>query len=128
MSSEEVDLATVRARTLALYDSVAVLMLVGIAVLIVYAIHLGSLASPGAQESFGLAIALMSLMGAILFHVTDRTYRSWPLGRRFSPTPPGPVTLQAEVRFVKVVVLVRRRGGDRLPPREPDRMTREHGP
>lgn len=106
MSSEEADLAAVRERTLALYDAVTVLMLLGIAILIAYSIRLGSLASPGAQESFGLAIALMALMGAVLFHVVDRTYRSWPLGRKFSPTPPGPVTLAAQVRFVKVVVLV----------------------
>ena len=56
--------AAVRERTLALYDAVTVLMLLGIAILIAYSIRLGSLASPGAQESFGLAIALMALMGA----------------------------------------------------------------
>ena len=106
MSSAEDGLAEIRRRTLALYDTVTALMLVGIAVLIVYAIHIGSLASPGAQESFGLAIALMALMGAVLFHVVDRTYRVWPFGRRFAPTPPGPVTLAAQVRFVKVVVVV----------------------
>ncbi|MGP8074332.1 MAG: hypothetical protein ACLQD9_07915 [Thermoplasmata archaeon] len=106
MSSPDDDLALVRRRTLELYDTVTLLMLLGIAIMIAYAIHIGPLTSPGAQQSFGLAIALMALMGAVLFHVVDRTYRSWPLGRKFSPTPPGPVTLQSEVRFVKVLIFV----------------------
>jgi hypothetical protein len=104
LSSAEADLRAIRQRTLNLYDAVTLLMLLGIAIMIAYAIHLGPLASPGAQESFGFAIALMALMGALLFHVVDRTYRTWPLGRRFSPTPPGPVTLQSQVRFVKALV------------------------
>lgn len=93
-------------RVLDLYAATTVLMLLGIGVLVVYVIRLGPLTSPGAEQSFGYAIALMSLMGAALFHVADRTYRSWPLGRRFRPSVPGPVTLDAQVRFVKVVVFV----------------------
>jgi hypothetical protein len=106
LSSPSPDLEALRRRTMDVYNAVTVLMLLGIAVLIYYSIQLGSLASPGAQQSFGLAIALMALMGAVLFHVVDRTYRSWPLGRRFRPADPGPVSLGTQVRFVKVVVVV----------------------
>lgn len=104
--SPEVDLARVRARVLDLYTAVTVLMLLGIAVLIGYVVHLGTLTPPGVQESFGLALALMFLMAAMVAHVVDRTYRVWPLGRRFRPTAPGAVTPEAEVRFVKLLVLV----------------------
>jgi len=106
LSSDGPGLKALQNRALDVYAATTVLMLFGIAVLIVYAIRLGSLVSPGAQQSFGFAVALMALMGAVLFHVVDRTYRSWPLGRRFRPTPPGPVTEDAQVRFVKVVVIV----------------------
>ncbi len=81
-------------------------MLLGIAVLAVYVIRLGPLTDPGAQESFGLAIALMSMMGALIAHLTDRTYRVWPLGRKFAPKNPGPVAAEAQVRFLKVIVIV----------------------
>lgn len=107
MSSPGPDLDALRNRLLDLYLAVTLLMLVGIAVLVAYVIPLGpSLAAPGPQQSFGYAVALMSLMGAVLFHVIDRTYRSWPLGRHFRPSPPGPVTEAAQVRFVQVAVLV----------------------
>lgn len=89
-----------------LYAATYLLMLLGIVVLVVYILRIGPLTSPGAEESFGLAIALMSLMGAVLFHLADRTYRSWPLGRKFAPTPPGPVTTAAQARFLKVLVVV----------------------
>ena len=81
-------------------------MLFGIAVLIVYAIELGPLTSPGAQESFGLALSLMFLMGAVLFHVVDRTYRVWPLGRRVEPPAPGPVTNADVARVLRIVVVI----------------------
>jgi len=100
------DLRAARERVLDLYTAVTVLMLLGIAVLIVYAVRLGSLTGPGVQESFGIAVALMFLMAALIVHVVDRTYRSWPLGRRFRPTPPGPVTEAAQARFLKILVLV----------------------
>lgn len=106
LSSAELDRGRAVRRVLDLYAAVTVLMLLGIAVLVGYAIRLGPLTSPGAQESFGFAIALMALMGAVVFHVADRTYRSWPLGRRFRPTSPGPVTADAQVRFLKVLVIV----------------------
>ncbi|MGP8078645.1 MAG: hypothetical protein ACLQD8_07970 [Thermoplasmata archaeon] len=100
------DMAALRDRTLTLYTAVVAMMLLGIAVLAVYSIRLGPLTSPGAQTSFGYAIGLMSLMAAAIFHVVDRTYRAWPLGRRFVPTPPGPVSAQAQIRFLQVLILV----------------------
>lgn len=104
--SSDAEFRRVRARVLDLYAAIELLLLLGIVVLIAYAIHLGPLTSPGAQESFGLAVSLMFLMGALVLHLVDRTYRVWPLGRRFEPTPPGPVTSDAQVRFLKVLVLV----------------------
>lgn len=100
------NLAEIRRRTLNLYDGVTLLMLFGIALLVVYSIELGPLTSPGAQESFGLALSLMFLMGAVLFHVVDRTYRVWPLGRRFVPSYPGPVTDLAVARVLRIVIVV----------------------
>jgi len=102
----EAELRELRRRVVNLYDGVTFLMLVGIAVLIVYSIELGSLASPGAQQSFGYAVALMFLMSAVIVHLVDRTYRVWPLGRRFRPTPPGPVTPHAQARFLAILVFV----------------------
>jgi len=98
--------AAFQRRTLDLYGGVTLLMLLGIAVLVAYAIRLGPLTSPGAERSFGLAVALMAIMGAVIFHLADRTYRAWPLGRRFRPTPPEPVTLESWVRFLRVVIVV----------------------
>ncbi len=102
----EVDLRRIRARVLDLYAAVQALLLIGIAVLVVYSIRLGTLTGPGVQESFGISLALMFVMAAIVVHITDRTYRVWPLGRRFTPTSPGPVTSEAQVRFLKVLVIV----------------------
>lgn len=99
-------LLQLRRRILDLYDAVTVLMLLGILVLIVYSIRLGPLTTPGAEQSFGYALALMFLMSAVIVHLVDRTYRVWPLGRRLAPTPPGPVTVDAEVRFLKIVIVV----------------------
>ncbi|MGB6500888.1 MAG: hypothetical protein WBG19_05775 [Thermoplasmata archaeon] len=100
------ELHRLQERVLTLYATITVLMLLGIAVLAVYSLRVGALTSPGAQSSFGYALALMLLMGAVLFHVVDRTYRAWPLGRRITPTPPGPVTPQAQVQFLQVLVFV----------------------
>ena len=104
--AERVTLLQLRRRILDLYDAVTVLMLLGILVLIVYSIRLGPLTTPGAEQSFGYALALMFLMSAVIVHLVDRTYRVWPLGRRLVPTPPGPVTVDAEVRFLKIVIVV----------------------
>ncbi|MGA8303451.1 MAG: hypothetical protein WA691_09485 [Thermoplasmata archaeon] len=95
-----------RRQVLDLYDVVTFLMLIGIAILVVYSILLGPLTSPGAEESFGLAIALMFLMATLIVHLIDRTYRVWPLGRKVTPTPPGPVTVQSQARFLKVLIFV----------------------
>jgi hypothetical protein len=95
-----------RRKVLDLYDAVTYLMLLGIAVLIVYCIRLGPLTSPGAEESFGIALALMFLMSALIVHLVDRTYRVWPLGRRITPTAPGPVTDRDQARFLAVLIFV----------------------
>jgi hypothetical protein len=96
----------VRNLLLDLYTAITVLMLIGIAVLIAYSIRLGTLTSPGAQQSFGYALALMFLMGAVIFHLVDRMYRVWPLGRRIRPAWPGYVTVEAEIRFFKILIVV----------------------
>jgi hypothetical protein len=93
-------------RLLDLYTAITVLMLLGIAVLVLYSFELGPLTSPGAEQSFGYALALMFLMGAVVFHLVDKTYRVWPLGRRFRPSWPGFVTVESEVRFFKIVIVV----------------------
>jgi hypothetical protein len=98
--------ARVRARTLALYYAATILMLIGLGLLIVYTMRLGAPVDPGVEESFGLAVALMFLMGAMTAHLIDRLYRVWPLGRRFRPTPPGPVTDRSWATFLAVSVLV----------------------
>ncbi len=106
MSDPEAETARVVNRVLDLYAAATLILLLGIAALVAYVLRLGPLTSPGAEESFGLAIALMAIMGAMLFHLADRTYRVWPLGRKFRPSPPGPVTVDAQVRFLKVLVFV----------------------
>lgn len=95
-----------RRRVLDMYDAITFLMLIGIGVLVLYSFLLGPLTSPGAQQSFGFALALMFLMAALLIHIVDRTYRVWPLGRRITPTPPGPVTVASQARFFQVLILV----------------------
>jgi hypothetical protein len=100
------ELRRLRDRLLDLYAAVTILMLLGIGVLIVYAVRLGPLTSPGAEQSFGYAVALMFLMGAVIFHLVDKTYRSWPFGRRFRPTWPGYITVESEVRFFKILIVV----------------------
>lgn len=103
---EAVQLRAARERVLDLYLVVDVLMVLGIAVLTVYAVRLGPLTGPGVEQSFGYAVALMFLMAALMVHTVDHTYRVWPLGRRFQPTPPGPVTEAGEARFVKILIVV----------------------
>jgi len=100
------ELRRLRNRLLDLYTAITGLMLLGIAVLIVYAIELGPLTSPGAEQSFGYAVALMFLMGAVVFHLVDRMYRVWPFGRRFRPAWPGYVTLEGEIRFFKILIVI----------------------
>jgi hypothetical protein len=96
-----------RQRVLDLYAATILLMLVGIGVIILYSIVVvGPLTSPGAQESFGLGLALAFLMAAVAGHLVDRMYRVWPLGRRIHPTPPGTITPASEIRFFQVLVVV----------------------
>jgi len=106
LSSDADALRELQRRTATLYTGVAGLMLVGIAVLALYSIRLGPLTTPAAETSFGYALCVMSLMAAVLFHVVDRTYRAWPLGRRFAPSDPGPVSALAQVRFLQVLIIV----------------------
>jgi hypothetical protein len=101
------EFARLRQRTLDLYTGVIVLMIVGIAVLVLYTVlWVGPLTSPGAQESFGLALALSFLMATVAVHLVDRMYRVWPLGRRIHPTPPPPVTDTTLARFFQILVIV----------------------
>jgi len=100
------EIRRLRNRLLDLYTVVTLLMLIGIAILIVYAIDLGPLTSPGAEQSFGYAVALMFLMSAVICHLVDRIYRAWPFGRRVAPVWPGYVSLQAEIRFFKILIVV----------------------
>ena len=101
------EFAAIRRFVLDLSIAIVALMLVGIGVITLYiVVVVGSLASPGAQESFGLGLALAFTMAAVAVHVVDRMYRLWPMGRRVHPTPPGPVTPADEARLLKVIVLV----------------------
>ena len=100
------ELKRVRNRLLDLYIAITLLMLIGILVLIVYAVRLGPLTSPGAEQSFGYAVALMFLMAGVIFHMVDRVYRSWPFGRRVRPAWPGYVTVEGEIRFFKILIVV----------------------
>lgn len=104
-SASESDLAALQRRVLEVYGIVTVLMLVGITVLIYYVVSLGSLSAPGNERSFGFAIALMSLMAAAIFHVIDRSYRVWPLGRRFRPSPRPLLSTLSWVTLLKVILL-----------------------
>ena len=100
------DLAELRRRVINLYDAITALMLLGIALLVVYIVQIGPLTSPGAQQSFGLAVAFLFVMGAILIHVIDRTYRAWPLGRHFRPSAPAPVSPAEIARFLRIFTVV----------------------
>jgi hypothetical protein len=104
--SARVEYLRLRRKVIDLYDAVTFLMLIGIGVLVVYCFELGPLTSPGAQESFGLAVGLMFLMAALMIHLVDRMYRVWPLGRRLTPTPPGPVTVHSQARFLAILIFV----------------------
>jgi hypothetical protein len=96
-----------RNRVLDLYASVIALMLIGIGVLVVYiTVLVGPLTSPGAQQSFGLALSLGFLMATVAVHLVDRMYRVWPLGRTIHPSPPGPVTDRSLARFFRWAIVV----------------------
>ena len=95
-----------QATVLAIYQAVAALMLIALAVLVVYAIRLGPLLGPGVESSFGFAAALMFLCAAVLVHLVDRTYRVWPTGRRVHPEAPEAVTDRSIAAFLRIVVLL----------------------
>ena len=98
--------STPRETALNVYAAILGLMVVGLAVLTLYILTLGPLVGPGVESSFGFAVSLMFLMAALMVHTAEATYRLWPLGRRFLPTPPGPVTDRMVLNFVKILVLV----------------------
>ncbi|MCI4367259.1 MAG: hypothetical protein L3K08_05870 [Thermoplasmata archaeon] len=95
-----------RETVLNLYAAILGLMLVGIGILTIYILQLGSLVGPGVEQSFGFAVALMFLMAALMVHTAEATYRLWPLGRRFQPTPPGPVSDRMISSFLKILVVI----------------------
>jgi hypothetical protein len=103
--------ARVQARVLSLQMVVIGIMFVAILVLTAYAVTLGPLVGPGIEESFGLALALMCLCGALIVHEVDWTYRAWPLGRTVRPGFPGYVTDQGMVTLLKIVVVAVAAGG-----------------
>ncbi len=98
------DRATLQRRVVAIYSWAAGISLFAIFLLAAYAIHLGALVGPGVESSFGYAVALMMLFGALLVHLVDRAYREWPLGRKFEAAWPGPVTDQALATLLKALV------------------------
>jgi hypothetical protein len=93
-------------RVLRLYQAIIVLMIAGIVGLFVYVVRLGTLVGSGVESSFGLAVAAMFAMGAMLVHLIDRTYRSWPLGRKFRPATPGPVTPKGTATWLSWFVVL----------------------
>ncbi len=102
----EVEWARARDQVLTLYFATVLLLLIGIGVLLAYTIQLGPIIGPGVEQSFGYAVAILFLMGALLAHIVDRAYRVYPLGRKVPTEPPGPVTEAALANFLKVAVLV----------------------
>ncbi|MHB1932276.1 MAG: hypothetical protein ACYCPV_04730 [Thermoplasmata archaeon] len=106
------EFARIQNRALRVYGATVGLVLVGIAVLATYAITIGmgftgpGLGTPGGQQSFGLAVSLLMMFGAVLFHVIDRLYRTWPLGRHVTPTAPRPLSVESQILLVKVIVVV----------------------
>ncbi|HEV2449153.1 MAG TPA: hypothetical protein VGU43_01935 [Thermoplasmata archaeon] len=98
--------AQLRRRVMDVYLAISVLCLIAIALLVYYVLTLGVIVGPGVEESFGLALALLFLLGALMTHLIDRAYREWPEGRRVHPSPGrllGDVDL---ARAVKVIVVV----------------------
>jgi len=92
-------------RILRLYSAAAGLSLFGIIVLLGYEVRLGPLVGPGVETSFGLAIAVMFLLGALVVHLVDRMYREWPLGRKFHPATPRTIDDAVVASFLKAAVV-----------------------
>lgn len=93
-------------QVLNLYAAIMILMLAVIALLIVYSIRLGPLVGPGVEQSFGFAVALLFLSGALVAHVIDRVYREWPFGRNLRATFPGFITDRGLANGLKILVVV----------------------
>jgi hypothetical protein len=93
-------------RVLNLYGAIIVLMLALIGLLIVYTLRLGPLVGPGVEESFGFAVAMLFLSGALVAHVIDRVYREWPFGRNVHPVFPGFITDRGLANGLKILVFV----------------------
>ena len=98
------ELRRLQRRVLTLYSWAAGLSLVAIFLLGAYAIRLGALVGPGVESSFGIAVALMMLFGALVVHLVDRVYREWPLGRKFEPTWAVPVSDAMIATFLRSLV------------------------
>jgi hypothetical protein len=98
--------ARLQTHVLSLYTSVSLLMLIGIAIGIIYALSLGTLIGPGVEESFGIDLAILFLMSAMLMHILDRTYREWPEGRRVHPAAPPQITAKTANYTLKIVTIV----------------------
>jgi hypothetical protein len=95
------------ARTvLKLYQAITVLLLLGIAGLFVYVVKLGPLLGTGVESSFGLAVAVMFVMGGLLAHIADVTYRAWPLGRRYRPAVPPAATAKEAATWVSWLIVL----------------------
>ena len=105
-SIDDALVARLRQRVLTYYYAAAILMLLGIGVLALYSFQLGPLVGPGVEQSFGIAVALMFIMGAVSAHLLDKMYRAWPLGRRFRPSPPAPICDRDWAMALSVAVLV----------------------
>ena len=95
-----------QASVLRIYQATSVVMLLLIAGLSLYCYRLGPLVGPGVEESFGLAVAMMFLAGAVVIHLIDRTYRVWPLGRRVVPAVPAPVTDRSIARGLQFLLVL----------------------
>ncbi|MCI4363401.1 MAG: hypothetical protein L3K13_03740 [Thermoplasmata archaeon] len=95
-----------RRKVMDYYIATAGISLAGIALLVVYVLTLGPIVGPGAEESFGLASALLFLLSALMVHLVDRAYREWPEGRRVHPAPSRLLGDGDIVRLVKVAVII----------------------
>jgi hypothetical protein len=100
------EFARLRSRALSLYTWAGALCVVGIFALVAYSIRLGPLVGPGVESSFGLAVAIMFLLGALLVHLADRVYREWPFGRKVKTDFPGPLTEGSIASFLRVIIIV----------------------
>ena len=99
------ELARLQNETLNVYFAVVVICIVAIGILVAYVLALGPLVGPGVESSLGYALALLFLLAALLVHVVDRSYREWPLGRRFHPSPPNVVTPARMVYVLRICVV-----------------------